>query len=219
MRARAAYISSIGTTGILVAAALLMLALVSALVAFHAWPGGTGDSVASVPVPAAAGSSGRLDTVRTVKARRVAVKRPAPAHRAAPERRPVTATGLVKVTTVRSAPTDLVKVPPGVHMTLPPISTPVIRTTPPVGPPGPADQVPRDPPHPFPDSPLPPGPTPDQLEQAVDGLVGPLPEGSPAVDTEPAAQGEPPVTVTQPGQPTMVGVTLGGTTVTVTIGR
>ena len=216
MRARAAYISSIGTTGILVAAALLMLALVSALVAFHAWPGGTSDSVASVPVPAAAGSSDGLGTVRTVKTRRVAVKRVAPAHRAAPDRRPVTAAGLVKVTTVHAAPTDLVKVPPGVHMTLPPISTPVIRTTPPVGPPGPADPVPSDPQRPLPDSPLPP---PEQLEQAVDGLVGPLPEGSPDVDTEPAAQGEPPVTITQPGQPAMIGVTLGGTTVTVTIGR
>jgi hypothetical protein len=39
MRARAAYISSLGTGGIIVASALLMLALVSALVAFHAWPG------------------------------------------------------------------------------------------------------------------------------------------------------------------------------------
>jgi hypothetical protein len=38
MRARVAYISSLGTTAILVAAALLMLALVNAIVAFRAWP-------------------------------------------------------------------------------------------------------------------------------------------------------------------------------------
>ena len=51
MHARAAYIRSIGTTGILVAAALLMLATVSALVAYEGWPGSAGsDSVTSVPV-------------------------------------------------------------------------------------------------------------------------------------------------------------------------
>ena len=51
MQARAAYIRSIGTTGILVAAALLMLATVSALVAYEGWPGSVGsDSVTSVPV-------------------------------------------------------------------------------------------------------------------------------------------------------------------------
>lgn len=57
MRARAAYISSLGTGGILVASALLMLAMVSALVAFHSWPAGNtaGGSVSSVPTsPAAA---------------------------------------------------------------------------------------------------------------------------------------------------------------------
>jgi hypothetical protein len=40
MRARAAYISSLGTTTILVCAALLLLAVGSALVAFRGWPGG-----------------------------------------------------------------------------------------------------------------------------------------------------------------------------------
>jgi hypothetical protein len=51
MRARAAYISSLGTTGILVGAALLMLATVGALVAFHHWPGGsTGNDVTAVPL-------------------------------------------------------------------------------------------------------------------------------------------------------------------------
>jgi hypothetical protein len=51
MRARAAYISSLGTTGILVSSALLMLAMVSALVAFRAWPGGqAGADVQRIPI-------------------------------------------------------------------------------------------------------------------------------------------------------------------------
>jgi hypothetical protein len=49
MRARVAYISSLGTTAILVAAALLMLAVVSAIVAFRGWPGNaTGAPVQTV---------------------------------------------------------------------------------------------------------------------------------------------------------------------------
>jgi hypothetical protein len=51
MRARVAYISSLGTTAILVAAALLMLAVVSALVAFKGWPGAANaEDVRSVPL-------------------------------------------------------------------------------------------------------------------------------------------------------------------------
>jgi hypothetical protein len=38
MRARKAYISSLGTTGVLIAAALVMLTIVGALVAFDRWP-------------------------------------------------------------------------------------------------------------------------------------------------------------------------------------
>ena len=52
MRARVAYISSLGTTAILVAAALLMLAVVGAIVAFKGWPGAANaDGVRSVPLP------------------------------------------------------------------------------------------------------------------------------------------------------------------------
>lgn len=40
MRATKAYIASLGTTGVLLAASLLMLAVVSAVVAFDRWPGG-----------------------------------------------------------------------------------------------------------------------------------------------------------------------------------
>src|SRR3954462_12257292 len=51
MRARVAYISSLGTTAILVAAALLMLAVVGAIVAFRGWPGAAnGAEVQSVPL-------------------------------------------------------------------------------------------------------------------------------------------------------------------------
>jgi hypothetical protein len=50
MRARVAYISSLGTTAILVAAALLMLVLVGALVAFRGWPGRANGAVVH-PVP------------------------------------------------------------------------------------------------------------------------------------------------------------------------
>src|SRR5690348_6091793 len=44
MKATKAYIASLGTTGVLLAASILMLAVVSAVVAFDRWPG---DSVQS----------------------------------------------------------------------------------------------------------------------------------------------------------------------------
>src|SRR3954466_12914758 len=40
MRATKAYIASLGTTGVLLAASILMLAVVSAVVAFDRWPDG-----------------------------------------------------------------------------------------------------------------------------------------------------------------------------------
>jgi hypothetical protein len=40
LKATKAYIASLGTTGVLLAASLLMLAVVSAVVAFDRWPGG-----------------------------------------------------------------------------------------------------------------------------------------------------------------------------------
>ena len=109
MRARAAFIRSLGTTGILVAAALLMLAIVSALVAFRAWPGGTGESVAAVPVSRDAGSRVDLKQVRSVTPPRVAVRRLAAPLRDASAAAPrAAATGLVKVTQVNGAPTEVV---------------------------------------------------------------------------------------------------------------
>jgi hypothetical protein len=41
MKATKAYIASLGTTGVLLGASLLMLAIVSAVVAFNRWPSGT----------------------------------------------------------------------------------------------------------------------------------------------------------------------------------
>ena len=41
MRATKAYIASLGTTGVLLGASILMLAVVSAVVAFNRWPSGT----------------------------------------------------------------------------------------------------------------------------------------------------------------------------------
>jgi hypothetical protein len=65
MRARVAYMSSLGTTAILVAAALLMLAVVGAIVAFRGWPGGAdGPGVQSVPLAPAAPT--RVALVRRV---------------------------------------------------------------------------------------------------------------------------------------------------------
>src|SRR4051812_47944813 len=107
MRARAAVIPTLSTTGILLAASLLMLAVVSALVGFRGWPGGTGDSVASVPVGAAARAPVALAQVRPVKRPKAALER---IVRSAPAtRHPVSAAGLVKIEDVRTAPANVVK--------------------------------------------------------------------------------------------------------------
>src|SRR3954452_1795252 len=71
MRARIAYISSLGTTAILVAAALLMLAVVGALVAFRGWPGSANGAVVQ-PVPLGPGSG----AARTMLIRPVAATKP-----------------------------------------------------------------------------------------------------------------------------------------------
>jgi hypothetical protein len=66
MRARAAYIRSLGTTSILVAASLLMLGVVGALVGFHGWPeGAVGETVPSVALKPA--PQPVLSAVRTVR--------------------------------------------------------------------------------------------------------------------------------------------------------
>ena len=207
MRARAALISSFGTTGILVAAALLMLAVVSALVAFRGWPGGTGESIASVPVTQQAGAPVELRQVRTVTAPRAVKLAATVASRSAPAR--ASTTGLVKAPVV-SGPGHVVKVPRGVHMTLPPVQTPYAPQN------GPTMDIPDrnvpiadDDPQPelLPDSDLPPGApaSPEDVEQTVSDVVGPLP--SPGEDESG------PQVVVSPSGPTMIGVTLAGTTI------
>jgi hypothetical protein len=67
MRARIAYITSLGTTAILVAAALLMLAVVGAIVAFHGWPGSAaGKGVQALPL-APSGPNAQVALVRRAK--------------------------------------------------------------------------------------------------------------------------------------------------------
>jgi hypothetical protein len=185
MRARAAVIPTLSTTGILLAASLLMLAVVSALVAFRGWPGGTGDSVASVPVGAGAHTPVALAQVRSVALPKAGLERVARSAPAAP--RPVSAGGLVKVEQVRTAPTGIVKVPAGVHMTLPPVATPTVRTAPTTPATEPPPVTPEEPSQFLP----PPGPTPDDVQETVGDVVGPLPQlGDPGTATAP-------VTVTQ----------------------
>jgi hypothetical protein len=206
MRARAAVIPSLGTTGILLAAALLMLALVSALVAFRAWPGGTGESVPSVPVTQEAGSRVDLKQVRTATAPREVTRVAAPVRERAAAPRFSTA-GLVKTTVVDASPTDVVKVPPGVRMTLPPAQSPTAR---PVAPPVEAPQPPvaGDDPALLPAPAVPPA-GPGEVGNTVTNLVQP----SPGDGTTTA----PPISVA-PEDGTMIGVTLGSTTVAVGLG-
>jgi hypothetical protein len=67
MRARAAYIHSLGTTGILIAASMLMLALTSAIVTFRGWPGNDSSTgVQSLPLQPA------LPTLAAVKTHQAA---------------------------------------------------------------------------------------------------------------------------------------------------
>ena len=94
MRARAAYIHSLGTTGILIASALLMMAIVSTIVAFRSWPvtGGSTD-VQSVPLSPAQLSS---STLRKAPSR--------PAHRARTrQNRAASTRGLLKVRAPQTA--------------------------------------------------------------------------------------------------------------------
>jgi hypothetical protein len=93
MRARVAYISSLGTTAILVAAALLMLAVVGAIVAFRGWPGAANAAgVQSVPLPPSLTQSRTALIITRVKPARAVVRVGAVAAR-----RFTSTAGLVKV--------------------------------------------------------------------------------------------------------------------------
>src|SRR3954463_9918815 len=151
MRPRVAYISSLGTTAILVAAALLMLVLVGALVAFRGWPGSANGAVIQ-PLP--------LGTSAT-PARAIPV-RPAPAakrivrvgsvSRLAASRARLSTAGLVKRPTAATV-SGLVMTPaPAAPMT-PTSPSPPSGGPPPSPPPtGPAiaPQGPQDPGNPAP---------------------------------------------------------------------
>lgn len=194
MRARVAYISSLGTTAILVAAALLMLAVVGAIVAFRGWPGGAnGSGVQSVPLaPPSANANAVL--VRPVAFTRRVVRlsvRPAALVAVASRRTAGSTAGLVKQPSAGGPPVQglvMVSVP---TVTMHPASPrsggssggPSVPS--PVGAPGgpgpgqapvpvsPGGQIA------LPAVPLPPPPSgspgSDELSVVVDGLLGSAP--------------------------------------------
>ena len=192
MRARVAYISSFGTTAILVAAALFILAVVGTIVAFRGWPGGSGGAqVQSVPL--APPAQGRLTA---------SVRRPAPVHRravsVAASRRAVprvSTAGLVKAAPPTGARVHVV---PGVVMV--PVST-VTMQAPPQRAPQTAQQAgPDNRPVTAPDD----GPVASTLE-----LISGLPLPPPPAQQDPAGQDVPgmaddalaPVTASAPAPP------------------
>jgi hypothetical protein len=112
MRARVAYISSLGTTAILVAAALLMLAVVGAIVTFRGWPGAANaDGVQSVPLtPSLTRASASLLATRVHRPR--AVVRTTAARPVSARSGRLSTAGLVKVVGPRTLP-GVVKVTSG----------------------------------------------------------------------------------------------------------
>jgi len=184
MRARAAYISSFGTSGIIVASALLMLAMMSALVAFHAWPVGTttGGTVSAVPLTPG-GSASRLHQVRTAPAPASGVKSAAAAARRLELRTHVSTRGLSKGSAPSAAPAGgIVKLPEAASGHAQSGQQPTAPTAPqqpaPHGVTVPPTQPPPDSPGPrlqLPSVPIPGGTTPDEVEHSVNGVLGQLP--------------------------------------------
>jgi hypothetical protein len=179
MRARFAYISSLGTTAILVAAALLMLAVVSAIVAFRGWPGGSnhGGGVQSVPL-APGGASERVALVRRTSSAARGVERSAGARTAGA----ISTAGLVKsgATGPRVVP-GLVMVPvasspmqpqpnsPGRHQQQQPATDPAPERVAPDTPadPGPVPGAGGQIIPPLPSAPSPPPPSAEQVTTMV----------------------------------------------------
>jgi hypothetical protein len=190
MRARVAYISSLGTTAILVAAALLMLALVGALVAFRGWPGSANGAVVQ-PVPLGPGTG----AARTVLIRPVAATRPVVRVRSfaalAVTRARVSTAGLVKrpgpavvqglVMDPAPAATMSPATPQSRGGSSPPDVQPAVAPPPA---PSPGDPSPVSPPSnplpgsPLPGSPLPGNPLPDNALPGVP-LLDPGAAGAP----------------------------------------
>src|SRR5881397_502999 len=134
MRARVAYISSFGTTAILVAAALLMLAVVGAIVAFRGWPGAANaDGVQSVPLtPSFTRARATLVAARVHHARTLVRGAARPGSSARAGR--LSTRGLVKVVGPGTAP-GVVKVTsgpgPGMHPVYPSPGRPFTPSFPP----------------------------------------------------------------------------------------
>jgi hypothetical protein len=152
MRVRVAYISSLGTTAILVAAALTLLTVVGAIVAFRGWPDGAdGSGVQTVPLAPGVSPASAALVRRTAPAVRAGSVRKAPARRGSAR---ASTAGLVK--TAAGSPgtvPGLVMVP--AHSTPPMVShsTSPAQVTP-VAQPG--DQPePRLPAEPAPNGPVP----------------------------------------------------------------
>jgi hypothetical protein len=174
MRVRAAYISSLGTTTILVGASLLMLTVVSAIVGFRGWPGMvSGSGVEAVPLSPSSPSARFASLVRNSPAHSkvVRVKRAT----GATHRRASTA-GLVKVPSGRSPGAPRLGMAP--VPVSPMASSPVPRTIAPVPP-----TRPQRPGTHEDQSPLPPAPDPGQIpisapdaggSDQVTGLAGML---------------------------------------------
>jgi hypothetical protein len=180
MRARAAYISSLGTGGIIVASALLMLAMVSALVAFHAWPAGhtAGGSVSAVPLTPSAATPAVHAAKPAVRAPRTATH--ARAHAAHARTAPLTTAGLSKVPAAPSQGVSrravgVFKVPSTVGPATPPVPYPPPST-------GPQHRLPPDdhpcgcaPPRPEPPIHLPAVTLPGDVNDTTTGVVSSIP--------------------------------------------
>jgi hypothetical protein len=189
MRARVAYISSLGTTAILVAAALLMLALVGALVAFRGWPGSANGAVVQrVPLGPGSGAA-RTVLIRPAAATKRVVRVRSFTARAASRARVSTA-GLVKdpgppaASGIVMAPVSTVTMSPAAPESRGSDPAPTVQQPPqPPQPPAPGDptQVGNPPSNPVSGIPLldpnAPGPAPssDQVATMVGELIASAP--------------------------------------------
>ena len=123
LQVRRAYLTSVGTSGVLTASALLALALVSAIVAFHAWPGVNGvGPVPAVPVEAGTTAS-EAPTADRAEPARTAV-RAAPTARDAVREAPPAAGVTLEPRSVEDVPSGGLGIAPGA----PQVSSPVAES-------------------------------------------------------------------------------------------
>jgi hypothetical protein len=165
MQARSAYISSLSTTTIMVAGALLMLALLGATVGFRHWPHGDGGS----PIDSIGMSSEPSHVLRAAKVV-PPPKPPARPARASAPARPASAPG-----SATAGPTATAGAP-----TSPAPVTGVIEVPPaPPAAPEPSSQsgpstAPRS--QPMPDTPPPTRPSPDPVRHLLEPAITPVTE-------------------------------------------